>query len=281
MGYRNAGRFCAVVFVFIVQCSPTQGGSSSIASGADRDLCESNLKPDATTWYDPYRPSISYDICEKADGYSAPVDAGGNGKWGYNKSTKKSCIAAEEAANRNQKYCSTGRKSTSKVTPASKDLTAAKGQEKSAISSSSSSNDEDSDISTQSTPKSTTGRRGPRAPLDCKTEPKDSVAYRLLCDGSQPKNATATASDSSGDSFDDSSDASDPKTAAGYHGSADAAKQFASASSDDPKDEKLAIQRDEYPTCTNGSNTGGGFGWDTSVTDSHGSHSCRVPPFDL
>jgi len=32
-----------------------------------------------------------------------------------------------------------------------------------------------------------------------------------------------------------------------------------------------------YPYCTNGSNTGGGYGWDTSVTDPRGSHSCLVP----
>ena len=33
-----------------------------------------------------------------------------------------------------------------------------------------------------------------------------------------------------------------------------------------------------YPYCTNGSDTGGGYGWDTSVTDPRGSHSCLVPP---
>lgn len=32
-----------------------------------------------------------------------------------------------------------------------------------------------------------------------------------------------------------------------------------------------------YPYCTNGSNTGSGYGWDTSVTDPRGSHSCLVP----
>ena len=35
---------------------------------------------------------------------------------------------------------------------------------------------------------------------------------------------------------------------------------------------------DYYPYCTNGSNTGNGFGWDPSVWDSNGSHSCLVPP---
>lgn len=33
-----------------------------------------------------------------------------------------------------------------------------------------------------------------------------------------------------------------------------------------------------YPYCTNGSNTGGGYGWDPDVTDPRGSHSCLVPP---
>lgn len=32
-----------------------------------------------------------------------------------------------------------------------------------------------------------------------------------------------------------------------------------------------------YPYCTNGSNTGGGYGWDPDVTDPRGSHSCLVP----
>lgn len=32
-----------------------------------------------------------------------------------------------------------------------------------------------------------------------------------------------------------------------------------------------------YPYCTNGSNTGDGYGWDESVTDPNGSHSCMVP----
>ena len=32
----------------------------------------------------------------------------------------------------------------------------------------------------------------------------------------------------------------------------------------------------DYPYCTNGSNTGNGYGWDPAVTDPNGSHSCRV-----
>ena len=32
-----------------------------------------------------------------------------------------------------------------------------------------------------------------------------------------------------------------------------------------------------YPYCTNGSNTGFGWGWDTSIFDPRGSHSCVVP----
>jgi hypothetical protein len=44
-------------------------------------------------------------------------------------------------------------------------------------------------------------------------------------------------------------------------------------------DESLALtESNGYPYCTNGSNTGRGYGWDTSVTDPTGSHSCRVPP---
>jgi len=30
----------------------------------------------------------------------------------------------------------------------------------------------------------------------------------------------------------------------------------------------------DYPYCTNGSNTGNGYGWDPAVTDPNGSHSC-------
>lgn len=33
----------------------------------------------------------------------------------------------------------------------------------------------------------------------------------------------------------------------------------------------------DYPLCTNGSNTGSGYGWDPAVKDPKGSHSCRVP----
>ncbi len=40
----------------------------------------------------------------------------------------------------------------------------------------------------------------------------------------------------------------------------------------------FAQERDWFPYCTNGSNTGNGFGWDPSVVDSNGSHSCLVPP---
>ena len=44
-------------------------------------------------------------------------------------------------------------------------------------------------------------------------------------------------------------------------------------------DQPLALaESNGYPYCTNGSNTGRGYGWDTSVTDPTGSHSCRVPP---
>ena len=32
-----------------------------------------------------------------------------------------------------------------------------------------------------------------------------------------------------------------------------------------------------YPYCTNGSDTGGGYGWDESVIDPKGTHSCLVP----
>lgn len=37
------------------------------------------------------------------------------------------------------------------------------------------------------------------------------------------------------------------------------------------------VRADDYPYCTNGSDTGNGYGWDTSVTDPNGSHSCLVP----
>ncbi len=40
----------------------------------------------------------------------------------------------------------------------------------------------------------------------------------------------------------------------------------------------FANHGDWFPYCTNGSNTGNGFGWDPSVVDSNGSHSCLVPP---
>jgi len=33
-----------------------------------------------------------------------------------------------------------------------------------------------------------------------------------------------------------------------------------------------------YPYCTNGSNTGNGYGWDPAVTDPKGSHSCISKP---
>ncbi len=33
-----------------------------------------------------------------------------------------------------------------------------------------------------------------------------------------------------------------------------------------------------FPYCTNGSDTGGGWGWDPGVTDPRGSHSCVIPP---
>ncbi len=39
-----------------------------------------------------------------------------------------------------------------------------------------------------------------------------------------------------------------------------------------------AEEREWFPYCTNGSNTGNGYGWDPSVVDSNGSHSCLVPP---
>ena len=36
------------------------------------------------------------------------------------------------------------------------------------------------------------------------------------------------------------------------------------------------VASDGYPNCTNGSSTGGGWGWDPAVTDPKGTHSCHV-----
>ena len=45
-----------------------------------------------------------------------------------------------------------------------------------------------------------------------------------------------------------------------------------------PSSKSIAVGQNGYPYCTNGSSTGGGYGWDLSVTDPKGFHSCLVPP---